>query len=72
MFPHVQSDPCLLVKLLDKRAKIVLVTPYWLSQPWFAVIMNLVVAVPRLLLPSPDLLTFSSGATLWFGTTQSA
>jgi hypothetical protein len=46
---------------MREEAEAIFVTPYWPSQPWFPIIMDLAVAVPRLLRPSPDLLTTPLG-----------
>ena len=60
-FPPFSLIPFCLSKLISEEAEAVFVTPYWPSQPWFPIIMDLAVAVPRLLHPSPDLLTSPLG-----------
>jgi hypothetical protein len=46
---------------MREEAEAIFVTPYWPSQSWFPIIMDLAMAVPRLLRPSPDLLTSPLG-----------
>ena len=60
-FPPFSLIPFCLSKLTEEKTGAVLVTPFWPGQPWFPHIMDLAVAVPRLLLPSPDLLTSPLG-----------
>jgi hypothetical protein len=60
-FPPFSLIPFCLSKLMREEAEAIFVTPYWPSQPWFPIIMDLAVAVPRLLRPSPDLLTTPLG-----------
>ena len=60
-FPPFNMIPFCLSKLMEEEAEAVLVTPYWPSQPWFPVALDLAVAAPRLLRPCPDLLTSPTG-----------
>ena len=60
IFPPFSLIPFCLSKLIEEGA--VLVTPFWVGQPWFPCIMDIAVAVPRLLLfPFTDLMTSSLG-----------
>ncbi|KZS09709.1 Uncharacterized protein APZ42_025993 [Daphnia magna] len=60
-FPPFSLISFCLSKLMEEEPEAVLVTPYWLSQPWFPIIMDLAVAAPRRLRPSSDLLTSPLG-----------
>jgi hypothetical protein len=60
-FPPFSLIPFFLSKLMKEEAEAVLVTPYWPSQPWFPIIMELAVAGPRLLRTLSDLLTSPLG-----------
>lgn len=46
-----------LSKVRSDQARLVLITPYWPSQPWFPVAMQLAVDVPVILPSHPNLLT---------------
>jgi len=56
-FPPFNLIQFALSKLLREEADAVLVTPFWPSQPWFPTAMELSCEAPRVLHPSPDLLT---------------
>jgi hypothetical protein len=60
-FPPFCLIPFCLSKPMREEDETVFVTPYCPSQPWFPIIMDLAVAVPRLFRPSPDLLTSPLG-----------
>jgi hypothetical protein len=60
-FPPFCLIPFCWSKPTREEDETVSVTPYWPSQPWFPIIMDLAMAVPRLLRPSPDLLTSPLG-----------
>ena len=63
-FPPFNMIPFCLSKLIEEEAEAVLITPYWRSQPWFPVALDIAVAAPRLLRPCPDLLTSPTGDPL--------
>ncbi|XP_059352815.1 uncharacterized protein LOC132088282 [Daphnia carinata] len=52
---------CLIFKCLEKirreQATVVFICPVWTGQPWFPLLLELACEVPRLLHPSPTLLT---------------
>ncbi len=60
-FPPFNLIQFALSKLLREEADAVLVTPFWPSQPWFPTAMELSCEAPRVLHPSPDLLTSPLG-----------
>ena len=61
-FPPFNLIPFCLSKLREEEADVVLVTPYWHSQHWFPMTMELSFDAPRLLLPHPGLLTSPLGS----------
>jgi hypothetical protein len=60
-FPPFNLIQFVLSKLLRDEADVVLVTPFWPSQPWFPSAMELSFDAPRILQPRPDLLTSPLG-----------
>lgn len=60
-FPPFSLIPFCLSKLIADQASTVLVAPYWPSQSWFPSLMEMAIDIPRLLLPSQDLLTSPMG-----------
>lgn len=60
--PFNQVGKCL-QKVLEEQAELVLICPFWPSQPWFAMLLELASDVPIVLRPSPDLLTAADGST---------
>ncbi len=59
--PPVQFYTLRSVELLKEEADLVLLTPFWPSQPWFPTAMELSCDAPRLLQSRPNLLTSSLG-----------
>ncbi len=51
-----------LAKIRREKALVVLVCPIWPSQPWFPLLLELACDMPRILPPSPRLLTSPFGA----------
>ena len=45
------------MKTQMEEATIVLITPLWQTQPWFPVLLTMIVDIPILLPPTPDLLS---------------
>ena len=60
-FPPFNLIPQCLSKLIRDQATTVLITPLWPTQPWFPILLELAVDVPRMFYPDPDLLTSPLG-----------
>jgi hypothetical protein len=50
-----------LEKLRREKASIILICPIWTGQPWFPVLLEHACDIPRLLRPSPAILTSARG-----------
>jgi hypothetical protein len=48
-------------KIRREKASIILICPVWTGQPWFPVLLEHACDIPRLLRPSPELLTSARG-----------
>jgi hypothetical protein len=55
-FPPIPVIPLALQKMCREESLIILIAPFWPRRPWFPMIMQLLVDVPLILPPHPDLL----------------
>jgi hypothetical protein len=55
-FPPIPLIHRVLSKILKEECLVILIAPFWPRQPWFRMISQLLVEVPRILPPHPDLL----------------
>lgn len=55
--PPFDLIPICLSKIISDQPSLVLFTPYWSSQPWFPVLLDLEVEILRLVQPNKYLLT---------------
>jgi hypothetical protein len=58
-FPPFSLIPKCLAKVRKEEATLVLVCPFWPSQTWFPLLLELAVDVPRIIRPHPNLLLSS-------------
>lgn len=58
-FPPFALIPKCLAKVRKEEATLVLVCPFWPSQTWFPLLLEMAVDVPRIIRPHPDLLLSS-------------
>ena len=61
-FPSFNLIPKCFTKIAKDRTTLVLIAPYWPSQPWFPVLLELFCDYPRLFFPHENLLTSPLGA----------
>ncbi|XP_056388255.1 uncharacterized protein LOC130283090 [Hyla sarda] len=61
-FPPFQLIPRVLLHTTNQRATVVLITPWWPTQPWFPLLLGMIVDYPRLLPQVPHLLTNPAGS----------
>jgi hypothetical protein len=60
-FPPFGLIPNCLSILISDKASVIMITPYWPSQAWFPSLLQLTVDIPRLLMPSPNILSSPLG-----------
>ena len=60
-FPPYSLIKDCLTKVKQDQADLVIVCPFWPSQPWFPVLLELTCDIPRVLPPASDLLTSCQG-----------
>jgi len=60
-FPPFALIKDCLAKIRREEAELVLIAPYWPSQPWYPVLLELAVAPPLVIPQSNDMLTAASG-----------
>ena len=57
LYPPVKLIPIVLQKIVRDRATAILIAPHWPRRIWYSRLLNLVIAVPRLLPARQDLLS---------------
>ncbi|XP_040178560.1 LOW QUALITY PROTEIN: uncharacterized protein LOC120912608 [Rana temporaria] len=56
-FPPFSMIPKVLLQITSQKATVVLITPWWPTQPWFPLLMELAIDYPRLLPRFPHILS---------------
>ncbi len=60
-FPPFYLIKNCLSKIRREKSELILVCPYWPSQPWYPILLELASAIPLILRPSPNMLLSSMG-----------